>query len=79
MIDDARAKGARVETVAPAGESLPDRATRKIAPTIVRDVVEDMRIAHEEVFGPVLVVRPYSELTDVIDHINQRPAPLVAF
>ena len=45
----------------------------------MRDVVEDMRIAHEEVFGPVLVVRPYSELTDVIDHINQPPAPLVAY
>jgi len=45
----------------------------------VRDVVEDMRIADEEVFGPVLVVRPYSELTDVIDHINQPPAPLVAY
>jgi len=51
LIDDARAKGARVETVAPAGESQPDRATRKIAPTIVRDVVEDMRTADEEVFG----------------------------
>src|SRR6478672_11361201 len=38
-----------------------------------------MRIADEEVFGPVLVVRPYSELTDVIDHINQPPAPLVAY
>ena len=46
--------------MAPTGEALPDRATRKIAPTIVRDVVEDMRIADEEVFGPVLVVRPYS-------------------
>ena len=45
----------------------------------MRDVVEDMRIADEEVFGPVLVVRPYSELTDVIDHINQPPAPLVAY
>ena len=63
----------------PQGESLPDRATRKVAPTIVRDVDENMRIANEEVFGPVLVVRPYSELTDVIDHINQRPAPLVAY
>jgi coniferyl-aldehyde dehydrogenase len=79
MIDDARVNGATVETVAPAGESLPDRATRKIAPTIVRDVDENMRIANEEVFGPVLVVRPYSELTDVIDHINQRPSPLVAY
>jgi len=79
LIDDARVNGATIETVAPAAESLPDRATRKIAPTIVRDVDENMSIANEEVFGPVLVVRPYSELTDVIDHINRRPSPLVAY
>jgi coniferyl-aldehyde dehydrogenase len=79
LIDDAKASGATVETVAPAGESLPDRATRKIAPTIVRDVNDDMRIAEEEIFGPVLVVRPYSALTDVINHINRRPSPLVAY
>jgi len=79
LIDDAKANGATVETVTPSGESLPDRATRKIAPTIVRDVDETMRIANEEVFGPVLVVRPYSDLTDVIDYVNQRPSPLVAY
>jgi len=79
LIDDATANGATVETVTPSGESLPDRATRKIAPTIVRDVDETMRIANEEVFGPVLVVRPYSNLTDVIDYVNQRPSPLVAY
>jgi hypothetical protein len=61
------------------GESLPDRATKKIAPTIVRDVNDRMRIDQEEIFGPILVVRPSSELTDVIDYINQRPAPLVAY
>jgi coniferyl-aldehyde dehydrogenase len=79
LIDDARVNGATVETVAPAGESLPNRATRKIAPTIVRDIDEHMKIANEEVFGPVLVVRPYSQLTDAIDYINRRPAPLVAY
>ncbi len=79
LIDDARANGASVESIAPDGESLPDRGSRKIAPTIVRDVDERMRIANEEIFGPVLVVRPYSELTDAIDYINGRPAPLVAY
>jgi coniferyl-aldehyde dehydrogenase len=79
LIDDARLNGATVEPVAPAGESLPDRATRKIAPTIVRDVDGHMKIANEEVFGPVLVVRPYSQLTDAIAYINGRPAPLVAY
>ncbi|MGX9790576.1 coniferyl aldehyde dehydrogenase [Mycobacterium sp. MMS18-G62] len=79
LVDDAAAKGARVEAVTPAGESLPDRGARKIAPTIVRGVDERMRIADEEIFGPVLVVRPYSQLSDAVDFINGRPAPLVAY
>lgn len=79
LIDDARARGARVETIAPSGESLPDRASRKIAPTIVRDIDDGMRLADEEIFGPVLVVMGYSRLNQAIDYINRRPAPLVAY
>ena len=79
LIEDARVNGATVESVAPPDEDLPDRRSRKVAPTIVRDVDERMRIANEEIFGPVLVVRPYSEVADAIDYINQRPAPLVAY
>ncbi|MGX1811178.1 coniferyl aldehyde dehydrogenase [Nocardia sp. NPDC055321] len=79
LVEDARARGARVLSVAPPGESLPDATTRKIAPTLVRDVTDDMRIAHEEVFGPVLQIRPYAALDDVIDYLNARPAPLVAY
>jgi coniferyl-aldehyde dehydrogenase len=79
LIEDARANGASVEAVAPDGELLPDRATRKIAPTIVRDIDDRMKIADEEIFGPVLVVKGYSRLTEAIDYINQRPAPLVAY
>jgi coniferyl-aldehyde dehydrogenase len=79
LIEDARANGARVETIAPEGELLPDRATRKIAPTIVRDIDDGMKIASDEIFGPVLVVNGYSRLSEAIDYINQRPAPLVAY
>jgi coniferyl-aldehyde dehydrogenase len=79
LIDDARTRGATVEAVAPLGEPLPDRTSRKIAPTIVRDVDDTMKIAQEEIFGPVLVVHGYSTLTQAIDYINARPAPLVAY
>lgn len=79
LIADARAQGARIDSVVPAGEVLPDPASRKVAPTIVRDVDDRMRIATEEVFGPVLVVRGYSRLTEAIDHINAHPSPLVAY
>jgi coniferyl-aldehyde dehydrogenase len=79
LIDDARARGAAVEVVAPPGEVLPDRSCRKIAPTIVRGIDDSMLIASEEIFGPVLVVHGYGELTQAIDYINARPAPLVAY
>lgn len=79
LIDDARAGGARVNSVVPPGETLPDRRSRKIAPTLIRDVAPTMRIASEEVFGPVLSVLGYSTTDEVIDHINSRPAPLVAY
>lgn len=79
LIDDARERGAAVETVTPDGESLPDRASRKIAPTIVCDVDDTMRIADEEIFGPVLMVQGYATLDDAIKTINARPAPLVAY
>lgn len=79
LIDDARDRGATVESVVPVGESLPDRATRKIAPTIVSNIDERMAIASEEIFGPVLSVLGYSAVDEVIDYINARPAPLVAY
>lgn len=79
LISDARAHGARIDSVVPDGEMLPDPASRKIAPTIVRDVDDRMQIASEEVFGPVLVVRGYSALTEAVDHINANPSPLVAY
>jgi coniferyl-aldehyde dehydrogenase len=79
LIEDARAKGATVEVVAPPGEILPDRASRKIAPTIVQNVDDSMLLAEEETFGPVLTVRSYRRLPDVVDYVNARPAPLVAY
>ena len=57
LIEDARASGARVDSVAPPGETLPDPASRKIAPTLIRDVDDRMRIARRRSSGPVLVVR----------------------
>ncbi|WP_067901642.1 aldehyde dehydrogenase family protein [Nocardia vaccinii] len=79
LVDDARARGACVEEVVPFGEKPPDPSLRKIAPTIVRDVTDEMAIATEEVFGPVLVVRPYSTPGEVATALNAGPAPLVAY
>lgn len=79
LIEDAKDKGAQVEPVIPLGEQLADPMSRKIAPTVISGLTEQMSIVDEEVFGPVLAVRGYEQLSDVVGYINGRPAPLVAY
>ncbi|MEU9410209.1 aldehyde dehydrogenase family protein [Streptomyces sp. NPDC048281] len=81
LVADAAAKGARVRTIVPPEEAdrLPSRKGRRIAPTVLLDVTEDMAIASEEIFGPVLAVYPYDELDEVVTYVNTRPSPLAAY
>jgi aldehyde dehydrogenase (NAD+) len=63
-IDIARAEGA---TCAYGGRSRPDLgAGQFVEPTIFTNVRNDMRIAQEEVFGPVLAVIPFEDEADAI-------------
>jgi coniferyl-aldehyde dehydrogenase len=75
------AHGATPIVVAPEGElgSLPNRATRRIAPTILLDVPDDARISREEIFGPVLPIYVYDDPQEVIDYVASRPTPLGAY
>lgn len=79
LVEDARKHGATVYEAVPDGERLPDRMSRKIAPTILTNVTADMRIDREEVFGPVLTVYEYSSVRGAIDFVNARPSPLAAY
>lgn len=61
-IDVARDEGARIVT----GGGRPAHLDRGyfVAPTVLADVRNDMRVAREEIFGPVTCVIPY----DSVDH-----------
>ena len=41
-----------------------------VEPTVFADVTPAMRIAHEEVFGPVLAVLPWSDEATMLDAVN---------
>jgi aldehyde dehydrogenase (NAD+) len=41
-----------------------------VAPTVFGDVRPEMRIAHEEIFGPVLTILPYEDEEDAIRIVN---------
>jgi coniferyl-aldehyde dehydrogenase len=79
LIDDAVARGATRLCHVPSGETLPDRRSRKIAPTVLTDVPRDASVNREEIFGPLLVVHPYRDLTEAIDYINAAPHPLTIY
>ena len=50
-----------------------------VKPTIFSDVSNDMRIAREEIFGPVLVIIPFEDESDAISIANDTPYGLAAY
>jgi coniferyl-aldehyde dehydrogenase len=78
MIDDARSKGARIVTLG--NVAAPDaRYPRRLPPTLLVDVTDDMAVMREEIFGPLLPVETYATLDDAIARINRRPHPLALY
>ena len=50
-----------------------------VKPTIFKDVSNDMRIAQEEIFGPVLVIIPFMNEKEAIEIANDTPYGLAAY
>jgi len=71
---DAQSKGATVYS----GGDLNEQNC-VIAPTIMTDVNNDMKLLQEEIFGPILPVMTYQSLDEVISYINSRPKPLALY
>ena len=76
-IEQAIADGARLVT---GGTEAPEGLTtgNYVAPTIFADVTNDMTIAQEEVFGPVLVMIKYSDVEQAIEIANDTPYGLAS-
>ena len=73
-LEDARQKGA---TIVPLVPNAPFNDTlRKIPPHLVLDATDDMTILREEIFGPLLPVKTYRDLDEVIAYVNARDRPL---
>ncbi len=79
LLDDARSKGARIINLGPDNEPAFDAVSRKIAPHLVLDVTDDMRIMQEEIFGPLLPVKTYQNLAEALAYINAHDRPLAAY
>ena len=78
LVADAESKGARVVRLNPGDEVLPARE-RKLAPTLLVGVREEMAAMREEIFGPVLPIETYSSEEEAIAKISARPHPLALY
>lgn len=78
LLDDARRRGARVIEVGARPEAARSRP-RTLAPTLVLDAGDDAAILREEIFGPILPLRSYRNIDEVIDYVNGRARPLALY
>ena len=75
-LDDAREKGAEVIEINPAGENFTQQPHHKMAPHIVLNPTDDMKVMQDEIFGPILPVKSYTDTSEAIGYINDNPRPL---
>ena len=78
LLEDARQKGARVIEVGNRPETA-DGRVRTLAPTLIVGATDAMRVMQEEIFGPILPVRGYRGLDEVIASVNAHPRPLALY
>ncbi|MFM6854319.1 MAG: aldehyde dehydrogenase family protein, partial [Sphingopyxis sp.] len=75
-VDDARARGADITIVNPAGEDFASANGRKMPLHIIRGATDDMTVMQEEIFGPLLPIRVVAGTNDAIDYVNAHDRPL---
>jgi coniferyl-aldehyde dehydrogenase len=78
LVGDAGARGAHIIEIEPSTDAI-GRSNRQMAPTLLLDVDDGMRVMREEIFGPVLPIVPYDTLADALSYVNQRDRPLALY
>jgi coniferyl-aldehyde dehydrogenase len=90
ILDDARAHGATIRVAADTGTPASPRRSderasnapppdRRMPLHVVTGVTPEMRVAREELFGPILPVIGYESVDDAIRHVAARPRPLAMY
>jgi len=74
MLEEARASGCNVHPLE--ASDGPDEETRRLPITLVIDPPEDLGLMREEIFGPILPVKPYDSLDEALAYVNSGERPL---
>ncbi len=74
MLTDALEMGAEIEC-----GGIVNKADNYFAPTVLSKVPLTARIMKEEIFGPILPIITYHDISEVIELINSKPKPLALY
>jgi coniferyl-aldehyde dehydrogenase len=77
-VEEAKRSGVEVISTVPFGE-VPNAGDRRMPLHLIIGPSEDLKVMHEEVFGPILPVATYRSLDEVIVYVNGRPRPLAMY
>jgi len=75
-IDEAKASGVKVIKID--GDETPINS-RKIAPYLVINPDDNLKIMQDEIFGPLLPIKTYKNIDEAIAYVNSRPRPLALY
>ncbi|MDD2058671.1 coniferyl aldehyde dehydrogenase [Pseudomonas sp. GD03860] len=73
---EARDAGVDIVELNPAAENFADQPHHKIAPALLVNPDDSLKIMQDEIFGPLLPIKPYSDIQTVVAYINSHPRPL---
>ena len=78
-IEDLEARKVRVEVFNPANESFDSPEKHKLPFVMPVEPDDDSLIMQDEIFGPMLSIKTYQSLDQVIEFINNKPRPLALY
>ncbi|MCY1268620.1 Coniferyl aldehyde dehydrogenase [compost metagenome] len=78
-LSEARDAGVELIELNPANEDFAGQAHHKIAPTLLRNPGDELKVMQDEIFGPLLPIKPYKDIAEVVAYINARPRPLALY
>ncbi len=74
LLDEAREAGCEVIQLDEGGAV--NRETRQMPLSLVVDPPQDLGIVRDEIFGPILPVRPYDSVDEAVAYVNSQERPL---
>ena len=76
LLNDAKQKGAEIDEINPSNEDFSQQESFKIPPTLVMNPTEEMKIMQEEIFGPLLPIKEFTDIDDTVGYVNSKDRPL---